>query len=105
MAPSRTGMCVMRWIFIACVRWQGVHVATCVAAFSCYFADFGECTLWQVTHDKFRESCGPPSKFSWVRAWHVRQVALTSRDAIAVNTLMSALSPDSACFWPGPWHV
>src|SRR6188474_2673602 len=58
--PSRSGMWPDFWTFIASCLWQLTHVSTALAVFSCAFADFGLCMLWQLTHETLRASCRLP---------------------------------------------
>src|SRR6516162_628830 len=86
--------------------WQIAHVSVTVTVLSCARSDFGLCTLWHVAHDTLRASCMPPRKLACEPLlWHERQVSLTCRGDIAVNRRIFALSPESTCAWPGPWHV
>src|SRR5262252_3872999 len=43
--PSRSGMCPLRWIFIASCLWHVSHVCCTVAVLSWNLSDFGACTL------------------------------------------------------------
>ena len=59
--PSRTGMCATaRSVLATCTRWHVAHSSVAVAATSWLFGDFGLCTLWQVVHDRLRDSCVLP---------------------------------------------
>ena len=79
-----------------------------VAATSWLFCDFGLCTLWQVAHDRFRDSCALPVQPACVpRLWHVMHVSLISAGFIAAIFLMCPFGSvsESTCACPGPWQL
>src|SRR5436190_4503778 len=64
--PSRTGMCPERSSLATLSRWQVTQVPSSVVVRSWAFSDLKLWTLWQLTHDRFRESCALPSHSAWV---------------------------------------